>query len=183
MSKVAVFMADGCEEIEGLTVVDILRRAGIKIDMLSIGDNLNVTGAHGIQFRADYLMTDKNSDDYDGVILPGGMPGTTSLENNTLVQSALRKQFSAGKLIAAICAAPSILGKNGMANGKKVTSYPGFEEAFSKATYVTDSVVTDGNVITSRGMGTAIDFALAILKYLKGKEAADEMAKKIIYNQ
>lgn len=181
MSKVAIFMADGCEEIEGLTVVDILRRAGIKIDMLSISDNLNVTGAHGIQFRADFLMTDKNSDDYDGVILPGGMPGTTNLENNTLVQSALKKQFSAGKLIAAICAAPSILGKNGMANGKKVTSYPGFENAFSRATYVTDSVVTDGNVITSRGMGTAIDFALAILEYLKGKDVADDMAKSVMY--
>ena len=181
MSKIAVFMADGCEEIEALTVVDILRRAGINIDMLSISDNLNVEGAHGIQFRADYLMTDKNSDDYDGVVLPGGMPGTTNLENNTLVQSALKKQFSAGKLIAAICAAPSILGKNGMVNGKKVTSYPGFENAFSRATYVTDSVVTDGNVITSRGMGTAIDFALAILEYLIGSDAASDMAKSIMY--
>ena len=181
MSKIAIFMADGCEEIEALTVVDILRRAGINIDMLSISDNLNVEGAHGIQFRADYLMTDKNSDDYDGVVLPGGMPGTTNLENNTLVQSALKKQFSAGKLIAAICAAPSILGKNGMVNGKKVTSYPGFENAFSRATYVTDSVVTDGNVITSRGMGTAIDFALAILEYLIGSDAASDMAKSIMY--
>ena len=181
MSKVAIFMADGCEEIEGLTVVDILRRAGVKIDMLSIGDSLNVTGAHGIQFRADYLMTDKNSDDYDGVILPGGMPGTTNLEKNTLVQSALKKQFSAGKLIAAICAAPSILGKNGMANGKKVTSYPGFEDAFPRSTYVTDSVVTDGNVITSRGMGTAIDFALAIIEYLISASAAEDMAKNIMY--
>ena len=183
MSNIAICMADGCEEIEALTVVDILRRAGIKIEMLSISDSLTIKGSHGIEFKADHLMTERNSLDYDGIVLPGGMPGTTNLESNTLVQNALKKQFNSGKLIAAICAAPSILGKNGIANGKKVTSYPGFEEAFAKSTYVNDSVVTDGNVITSRGMGTAIDFALAILKYLKGKEAADEMAKKIIYNQ
>ena len=181
MSKIAIIMADGCEEIEGLTVVDVLRRAGIKIDMLSISDSLTVKGSHGIEFKADYLMSDKNSSDYDGIVLPGGMPGTTNLETNTLVQNALNKQFNEGKLVAAICAAPSILGKNGIANGKKVTSYPGFEEAFSRATYVTDSVVTDGNVITSRGMGTAIDFALAIVEYLISADAASELSKSIMY--
>ena len=181
MSKVAIFMADGCEEIEGLTVVDILRRAGITIDMLSISNKLTVTGSHGIEFKADKLISDVESYDYDGMVLPGGMPGTTNLEANTLVQQYLTKMFGEGKLIAAICAAPSILGKNGIANGKKATSYPGFEDAFSRAQYVTDPVVTDGNVITSRGMGTAIDFALAILEYLKNKDAADAMAKSIMY--
>ena len=181
MSSIAICMADGCEEIEALTVVDVLRRAGIKIDMLSISDSLNVKGSHGIEFKADYLMTERNSLDYDGIVLPGGMPGTTNLEANTLVQNALKKQFNEGKLVAAICAAPSILGKNGIANGKKVTSYPGFEDAFPRSTYVTDSVVTDGNVITSRGMGTAIDFALAIIEYLISSDAAEDMAKNIMY--
>ena len=185
MSKVAIFMADGCEEIEGLTVVDILRRAGVKIDMLSIGDSLNVTGSHGIQFRADYLMTDKNSDDYDGVILPGGMPGTTNLENNTLVQSALRKQFSAGKLIAAICAAPTIFGEMGLLKGKKATCYPGMEDGLKGATHTGDyaSVAIDGRFITSRGVGTSIDFSLALIEILCSKEKADEIARAVVYKR
>ena len=183
MSNIAICMADGCEEIEGLTVVDILRRAGIKIDMLSINDTLTVTGSHGIEFKADKLVKDVASFDYDGIVLPGGMPGTTNLEANTHVQKGVMQLFNQGKLVAAICAAPSILGRNGVANGKKVTSYPGFEDAFSKANYVEEPVVVDGNVITSRGMGTAVDFALAILSYLKGKDAADDMAKKIIYKR
>lgn len=182
MSKLAICMANGCEEIEALTVVDIMRRAGITIDMLSINDSLTVTGSHNIEFRADKLITEADCNDYDGIILPGGMPGTTNLEANTAVQHGISSLFNRGDLVAAICAAPSILGKNGVANGKNVTSYPGFEDVFSRSTYRTDSVVVDGNVITSRGMGTAIDFALAILEYIKGPEAAKDMADKIIYN-
>ena len=183
MSKLAICMANGCEEIEGLTVVDILRRADISIDMVSINDTLTVTGSHGIEFRADKLITEVSSDDYDGIVLPGGMPGTTNLEANTLVQRNLSTMFNKGKLVAAICAAPSILGKNGIANGKNVTSYPGYEDAFAKSNYKTDAVVVDGNVITSRGMGTAIDFALAILTYIKGEAAAEDMTNKIIYTK
>lgn len=183
MSNIAICMADGCEEIEGLTVVDILRRAGIKIDMLSINDTLTVTGSHGIEFKADKLITEVTCRDYDGIVLPGGMPGTTNLEANTLVQNGIRTHFNEGKLVAAICAAPGILGRNGIANGRKVTCYPGCEGAFSRANYVEKRVVVDGNVITSRGMGTAIGFALAILEYLKGKEAAADMAEKVIYER
>lgn len=183
MSKIAICMANGCEEIEALTVVDILRRANISIDMLSINDTLTVIGSHGIEFRADKLISEAALDDYDGVILPGGMPGTTNLEANTYIQRILPAMHNTGKLVAAICAAPSILGKLGITNGKKATSYPGFEEALSRSTYVTDPVVVDGNVITSRGMGTAIDFSLAILAYLTSDKEADDMADKIIYNK
>ncbi len=183
MSKLAICMANGCEEIEALTVVDIMRRAGITIDMLSINDSLTVTGSHNIELRADKLISEADCNDYDGIILPGGMPGTTNLEANTAVQHGITSLFNRGDLVAAICAAPSILGKNGVANGKNVTSYPGFEDAFSRSTYRTDSVVVDGNVITSRGMGTAIDFALAILEYIKGAEAAKDMADKIVYSK
>lgn len=181
MSKIAICMADGCEEIEALTVVDILRRAGITIDMLSINDTLTVTGSHAIEFKADKLITEVTTDDYDGIVLPGGMPGTTNLENNTYIQNGVKTFAKEGKLVAAICAAPSILGRNGVAAGKKVTSYPGFDGAFKRANYIEEAVVVDGNLITSRGMGTAIDFALAILEYLRDKNEAVEMAEKIIY--
>lgn len=182
MSKVAIFMADGCEEIEGLTVVDILRRAGIGIDMVSIREELTVTGSHGIKFMADKCFQECAFNEYEGFILPGGKVGTENLGNSDYVCTTMKKAFSAGKLCAAICAAPSVLGGIGILAGHKATCYPGFEEKLTGAKYVVKKVVRDENVITSRGMGTAIEFALEIVAYFIDEAKAKEIEKSIIYN-
>lgn len=182
MKKLGVFMADGCEEIEALTVVDLARRAGIEIAMISVTGEKLVKGAHGINFQTDIPADYMDFDMLDGIVLPGGMPGTLNLGASEYVQKTIAEFASAGKLVAAICAAPSVLGEAGLLKGKKATSYPGFEEKLLDAEVCTDAVVVDGNVITSRGMGTAIDFALAIIEYLVDKKTAEELGRSIIYN-
>lgn len=183
MSKIGIFMADGCEEIEGLTVVDILRRAGIQIEMISISGKAEVTGSHSITFKCDTLLKDADIASYDGLVLPGGMPGTTNLGNDDTVTSSIKEFASSGKLVAAICAAPSVLGDNGILKGKKATSYPGFEDRLAGAELSEEAVVCDGNIITSRGMGTAIPFALAITSYLIDDKAASDLGSKIMFSQ
>ncbi len=183
MTKIAVFMADGCEEIEALTVVDILRRAGITTDMLSVRGGQMIAGSHGILFSSDLALFEADLSAYDGVVLPGGLTGTKNLKKSQAVTETVRKFMAEGKLVAAICAAPSALGAAGILDGKHATSYPGFEDQMPGCIYETDSVVCDGNLITSRGMGTAIDFALAILAYLQDAGAAKKMAEKIMYRQ
>lgn len=183
MSKIAICMADGCEEIEGLTVVDLVRRAKLNIDMISINGTDMVKGSHGIEFKCDKLIEDVDFGDYQGIVLPGGIPGTPNLESNDCVTEAVKKFAEEGKMVAAICAAPSILGHLGVVNGKKATSYPGFDQEMSGCKYKTDSVVKDGNIITSRGMGTAIDFGLAIIEYMTEKATSDTMTKNIIYKK
>ena len=182
MSKVYIFFADGLEEIEGLTVVDMLRRAGIDISIVSISDTLSVTGSHKIRIEADMLLSDVSEDDGCMFILPGGLPGTTHLGNNEQLCRMLQDAAAKGKYVAAICAAPSVLGKLGLLSGKKATSYPGFEAQLTGADCRTDRVVVDGNVITSRGMGTAIDFAAELVALLKGRKAADDLKESIMYN-
>ena len=181
MSKIGIFMADGCEEIEGLTVVDIVRRAGIDITTISISDKKEVAGAHGITFLADAKKDEVDFSTLDGIVLPGGMPGTTNLGADETVDKVIREFAAGGKLVAAICAAPSVLGQAGLLNGKHATSYPGFEPKLTGAVTSKDPVVQDGNVITSRGMGTAIAFALEIVSYFTDKKTADKLAESIIY--
>ena len=181
MKKLGVFMADGCEEIEALTVVDLARRAGIEVAMISITGEKLIKGAHGINFQTDIPAEYMDFDLLDGIVLPGGMPGTLNLGANEYVQKTIAEFAAVGKLVAAICAAPSVLGEAGLLQGKKATSYPGFEEKLLGAEICTESVVRDGNLITSRGMGTAIDFALAIIEYLMDKETADKLGGSIIY--
>ena len=181
MSKTAIFMADGCEEIEGLTVVDILRRADLTIDMVSINETDSVAGSHGITFHADTTFKQADIDSYDAVVLPGGMPGTLNLGAHEGVNSAIRSFAESGKLVAAICAAPSVLGAAGILEGKRATCHPGFEEKLTGAAFCEDTVVTDKNVITSRGMGTAIDFALAIVAYFKDDAAVADLKQKLVY--
>lgn len=181
MSKIGIFMADGCEEIEGLTVVDIVRRAGIHITTISISDKKEVAGAHGITFLADAKKDEVDFSTLDGIVLPGGMPGTINLGADETVDKVIREFAAGGKLVAAICAAPSVLGQAGLLNGKHATSYPGFEPKLTGAVTSEDPVVQDGNVITSRGMGTAIAFALEIVSYFTDKKTADKLAESIIY--
>lgn len=181
MKKLGVFMADGCEEIEALTVVDIARRAGIEVAMISISGEKQVKGAHGINFHADIPAEYMDFDMLDGIVLPGGMPGTLNLGANKYVLQTIIDFACKGKLVSAICAAPSVLGEAGLLKGKKATSYPGFEEKLVGADLCTEPVVVDGNIITSRGMGTAIPFALAIVEYMLDVTTANELSKSIIY--
>lgn len=181
MSKVYIFFADGLEEIEGLTVVDMLRRVGIDISIVSINGTLKVTGSHKIEIGADTLLSEVNVADGCMFILPGGLPGTTYLGENDSVCRILKEAYAAGKYVGAICAAPSVLGNLGLLSGKKATSYPGFLTDEMGADVQTDRVVVDGNVITSRGMGTAIEFAAELIALLKDRETAEELKASIMY--
>ena len=175
MKKIGIFMADGCEEIEGLTVVDVVRRAGIAIDMISITGKKEVAGAHGITFAADVLAEEAD------FVLPGGMPGTLNLGKHEIVKKVITSYAAGGKLTAAICAAPSVLGENGILEGKHAVSYPGFEEKLLGARVGAEKVAVDGNIVTSRGMGTAIEFAMAIVKWLDPQADIDAMEANIMY--
>ena len=183
MAKIAICMADGCEEIEALTVVDVLRRAGFEAVTFSITGKNHVTSSHKVTFETDALIEDADWDTFDGIVLPGGMPGTTNLGAHQVVTETIKKFAREGKLVAAICAAPSVLGNNGLLQGKRATSYPGFEDQMEGAIYVTDPVAVDGNIITSRGMGTAIDFSLSIVAYFTDKENAAAQGEKFMYDR
>ena len=182
MSKVYVFLATGFEEIEALTPVDILRRGGVDVNLVSITGNEIVTGARGINVKADVLFENLDKDAAYMLVLPGGMPGTTNLMTYEPLMELVKAYNSKGKYVTAICAAPTIFGKIGLLNGKKATCYPGMEGDLTGANVKYDSVVVDGNIVTSRGMGTALDFALKLLEINTGSvEEAKSMAEKVVY--
>ncbi len=183
MSKVFIFMAEGHEEIEALTVVDLLRRAGIEIEMVSITSNSLVPGSHGITTVCDKLIEQINFDEADMLVLPGGMPGTLNLGLCQSLMEQIHKFDAAGKGLAAICAAPTVFGKAGLLQGKKATCYPGMEGDLQGAIVSADNVCHDGHIITSRGMGTAIPFALEIVRTFQGDEAAEKLGKSVVYRQ
>jgi len=183
MSKVLIFFAEGHEEVEALTVVDLLRRADIDVSMVSITGNKRVPGSHGIMTVCDKLIETTNFDDADMIILPGGMPGTLNLELCEPLMDQINGFNVSGKGLAAICAAPTVFGKAGILDGKVATCYPGLEKDLIGAKVSEDSVCHDGNIITSRGVGTAIDFALEIVKTFKGQDVANKLAKAIVYNR
>ncbi|MBS6194206.1 MAG: DJ-1/PfpI family protein [Clostridiales bacterium] len=181
MSKVCVFLADGFEEIEGLTVVDLLRRAGEEAVMVSIMGRKEITGSHGIQVRADALFEEMDFTETKLLVLPGGMPGTKYLGAFTPLTELLKSWNEDGKMLAAICAAPSVFGDLGLLKGKEAVCYPGFEERLTGAVIGKGTVSVDGNITTSRGLGTAIDFAAALIEQLQNREKAEEIKKSIIY--
>lgn len=174
------FMADGCEEIEALAVVDLLRRAGLKVSMVSIHDREMTEGSHGIGIRNDAMLSDIKVESSDIMFLPGGGVGTKNLKANERLASMLKEHFAAGGRIAAICAAPSVLGRLGLLNGRKATCYPGFEGELEGADFVEKPVITDGNITTSRGMGTSILLGLELIRLILGNREATEMAQKIM---
>lgn len=180
MSKVIMFCAEGFEEIEGLTVVDILRRAGETIDMVSITDNSEITGSHGISIKTDKLAKDTDFSQYDMLVLPGGMPGTNYLKEDETVKNTLLDFNASGKYIAAICAAPTVLAKYGILDGKTACCYESHEDKLVNSKVVRDPVVVDGNVITSRGLGTALTFSLKLVEILQNSENAEKIAKSIM---
>jgi 4-methyl-5(b-hydroxyethyl)-thiazole monophosphate biosynthesis len=177
---VYMFLANGFEEIEALYTLDVLRRAGIEIKTVGVSSEV-ATGSHNIPVVCDITKDMLPlTDDFDMIILPGGMPGSTNLDNDPVVNKYIDLAVNGGKLICAICAAPFILGKSGILKGKRATCFPGFEKYLEGAEVVDAGVVRDGKVITGRAMGSAHEFALTILEALKGKEAAEEMKKTII---
>lgn len=182
MVNTAIFLAEGFEEIEGLMVVDLLRRAGITVDMVSISDSQMVSGSHKITVTADKLIKDIDFEVYDLLVLPGGMPGTIHLGECQVLCDALVKACENGQKIAAICAAPTVFGKLGLLQGKKACCYPDMEDGLVGAEVSFLPVTVDGNITTSRGLGTALPFALSLIEQLIDKETADELAKKVVYN-
>ena len=181
MSKTAIFFGTGYEEIEALTVVDILRRAGEEIDMVSITQERSVTSSHGVEVKMDRIFSEVDFDQVDVIVLPGGMPGTKNLEACGALMEQVDAFVKASKTVAAICAAPSILGHRGHLKGKRACSFPKFEDHLEGAQVCQEPAVIDGNIITGRGMGAAVPFGLAILEKLQGKEAAEKMAETIVF--
>jgi protein deglycase len=178
---VYIFLADGFEEIEGLTVVDLLRRAEIKIRMVSVTGSKQITGSHNIKVEADELFGESDYSQADMLILPGGMPGTKHLAEHQELVTLLKQFNEEGRNIAAICAAPSVLGMNGILQGKKATCFPGYEDKLQGAIVTGTKTAVDANVITGKGMGVSIDFSLCIIEKLKDKETAGKIAAAIQY--
>jgi 4-methyl-5(b-hydroxyethyl)-thiazole monophosphate biosynthesis len=181
MKKACVVLADGFEEIEALTPVDYLRRAGIEVTMIGLAGQL-VRGAHDIAVMADLTMAESSSATYDAVILPGGMPGARNLAESKVLREFLLRHFHGGKIVAAICAAPAVVleGACGLLAGRHFTGYPGSEAQVPQGIHTPGRVVKDGNLITSRGPGTAGEFAIALIEALAGAQTAQAVAEKTL---
>lgn len=180
MKNIAVHLATGFEETEAITVIDILRRAQLNVTTVSITGDLKVTGAHNISVEADKLFENIDYESIDMVILPGGMPGTTNLDNHIELKKRVIEFDLDEKWIGAICAAPIIIGKLGLLEDKEAICYPGFEDKLLNAKISDKTTVVTNNIITSKGMGSAIEFALTIVENLINKETAIKIAEKII---
>ena len=178
--KIAVHLAEGFEEIEAISIVDVLRRAGLEVIMVSVANDLKVTGAHQIQVIADQLFDDVNYDLVDMIVLPGGMPGAKNLNDNTGLKKQIENFNKKGKLLGAICAAPLVFGEMGLLKGKKATCFPGFEDYLHGAEITGASTEIAGNIITGKGPGVAIQFAINIVEMLLGSESAKQLTKQMI---
>ncbi len=180
MKKVCILLAEGFEEVEALTVCDVMRRAGVQCDLVSMKDEY-VTSNHNVCVKSDRKF-DGNME-YDMVILPGGLPGATNLRDDQRVIEFVQKMYKEKEIVAAICAAPIVLGRAGLTEGKKITSYPGYEEELPGCIYLEDIVVADGNIITSRGPATAMKFAYTLLEALGLKEKAESISERMLYTK
>lgn len=176
---IAVLLADGFEEIEALTPVDMLRRAGLEVLTVGITSKIAV-GAHGISVICDKLPEEIDLDMISTVILPGGMPGSLNLDASAFTDAILESVNARGGRIAAICAAPLVLGRRGLLEGKRATCYPGFENELVGATVTDEPVITDGNITTARGMGVALEFSKELISLLVTKEKAEELSSAIM---
>jgi len=179
MAKALVLMAEGFEEIELTSIVDILRRGGVTVTIAGLKDGL-ITGSRGIKMQPDVTL-DGIKEMYDIIILPGGSPGYVNLGNDRRVIDLVKRYNAEGKIVAAICAGPSVLVKAGVLGGKKVTIFKGMENELKNAVYVDKTVVVDGNILTSQGPGTAMEFAIELLKRLTGEKKALEVQEKLLY--
>ena len=179
MPKVLVPLADGCEEIEAVTIIDLLRRAGINVVVAGLKAGI-VTASRGVQLMPDVTLDVALQHEYDMVVLPGGMPGAANLKADARMIALLKKMAAAGQYTAAICAAPMVLAEAGLLDGKQATSYPGFLDAIQGVTLSAAAVVQDGKVLTSRGPGTAMDFALALIEVLSGAEKRQQVESALL---
>lgn len=174
-----VFLADGFEEIEALTPVDVLRRAGLKVTVAGVGSK-EVTSSHGITVLCDESAENLTpANDLEAVILPGGMPGTLNLEKSQKVNEFIDYAYNNNKYLCAICAAPSVLGHKNILNGKNASCFPGFEKDLFGANISSEYVVKDGNIITARGMGVSLQFGLKIAEQFVGKEKAEKIKSSV----
>lgn len=179
MKKVIIFLADGSEEVEALAPVDMLRRAGAEVTFAGAGKRECVC-SHGVRIVTDKTAHECVDEEYDMAVLPGGMPGTLALGADADVEAIVKKTYAAGGFVAAICAAPSVLGAYGLLEGKKATCYPGFEGKLTGACHVSEKAVRDGRVITGAGAGAAMDFALMLVAALYGGEASENLRKAVL---
>ena len=179
--RVAVHLAEGFEEIEAVSIIDVMRRAEIRTLVVSVTGKKKVTGSHGIQITADILFEESDYNAVDMIILPGGMPGSDNLKNHIGLGKQILQFHSSGKLLGAICAAPIVFGNLGILKNQKATCYPGFENKLSGAEATGSEVEISGNIITAKGAGVAIKFALRIVEMLKDKALAEELAEKMIF--
>ena len=182
MAKIYQFMAEGFEDVEALAPVDILRRGGQEIVMVSITGSEYVTSAHGVTLKTDALFDDVDLADADLLMLPGGLPGSTNLNAHEGLREALVKHYESGKRIAAICAAPMVLGRHGILRDRKATCYPGFEHYLPEGAYTGEPVTQDTNIITAFGPAAATDFAFAIARRLVPDEVVDKVKQGMLFN-
>ncbi len=178
--KVYIFLAEGFEEIEAITPIDVLRRAGITVQTVSISDTKEVSGAHSITIITDNLFSDTNFNDADLLVLPGGMPGTLNLKAHKSLNDLLIDFAKKDKLIGAICAAPTVLAQNNLLEDKNATCYPGFEKDLGNADFTGQPLEVSGNIVTANGVGSAMKFALQLVIMLIDKKAAEEVAAKMV---
>lgn len=179
-SKVYIFLADGFEELEALAPLDILRRAGFEVETVSITKDMEVVGSHGLRVICDTTINLISPEIAELMILPGGMPGSENLAASEELAKILTKQNEEGKWLAAICAAPFVLGQLNILQGKQATCYPGYEQYLQGAEFVEKPVVVSQNVITGNGAGAAVRFAFTIVAKLKGQRVADFLAEKMM---
>jgi 4-methyl-5(b-hydroxyethyl)-thiazole monophosphate biosynthesis len=181
MPRVLIPLAQGCEELEAVTVIDLLRRAGIDVVTAGLDDRV-VTASRGVRLVPDAVLADVMEEDFDMIVLPGGLPGADHLDEDPRVHALLKSMSGSGRFTAAICAAPKVLASAGLLDDKSATSYPGIIDAMDLAStrVLQDPVVIDGKVVTSRGPGTAMDFALALIEQLLGPEKRLEVEKPLV---
>lgn len=180
MKKAIVFLANGFEEMEATGTVDVLRRGGIDTKTVSITNERKVIGAHNMEYTADCVFTETDFSDADALILPGGMPGSSNLNDCEPLKELLIEHYKKEKIVAAICAAPLVLGGLGLLKGRRATCYPGFEPKLIGATVTGEAVEIDGNVITGRGPGLVFNFGLALVAVLKSDAVAEEVAAGLL---
>ena len=177
--KILVPLAEGFEEIEFSTIVDILRRAGMEVTVAGLKEGA-ISGAHSVRVTPDTLIDKMSADDFDVIVLPGGNPGYTNLGKSEKVLKLVRDMHNRNKYVTAICAAPSVLAKAGVIQGKRATIFPGMEDTLTGAQHSKDRVVIDGRIITSQGPGTAMEFAIKLVEVLAGRNRAEEVAKRVL---
>lgn len=176
------FLADGFEDIEALAPVDIMRRAGLQVETVSITDEIVVNTAHGVGIVADKTLAEIDFDDAQLLFLPGGLPGATNLDACQMLREGLVAHNKAGRPIAAICAAPLVLGHLGLLEGKRATCYPGFETELKGAEYTASLVEKDGLFVTGKGPGAAMELGYVLVEMLKDKQTADTLREGMMYN-